>query len=186
MIQVNHAACESAAHRAAVISSESAARQRAEGDTHTRCSTHAVRGSTLELQQPRSTRTRSASNQADPRVVWRDGPGPLVPSLPSPQALVSAQTGHISNGKSCNLNQASRWNTKAAGPHSLPPQPLPSRGPLIAASCHRPTRRATMRRKRPRLAPSRRLKARRYALPCLAPLSLLRDAAKPAQAYDVS
>ncbi|OAG16314.1 hypothetical protein CC77DRAFT_1078442 [Alternaria alternata] len=122
LIHLNHAACDSAAHRAAVTWGESDACQHREGDTQA-CSR---RDKCRELRARRCKRTRAL-------CVWRLDCRSTVAihcSLHTRSSARSERT-HV------------KGNSGPARPsHSLPPQPLPERGPLISAQSHRPIRRA--------------------------------------------
>lgn len=162
LIHLNHAACDSAAHRAAVTWGESDACQRREGDTQA-CSRR-DKCSSLEAPEGAMQRAMCTMVQADPRAVCvaRSLPGH---SCPFTAALAARST------RARQLAERTLVQGAIRAPRLIRclPQPLSSRGPLIAASCHRPIRRPTKAPKRPRLAPSRCS----YAVPCLVLLSLL-------------
>ena len=133
LIHLNHAACDSAAHRAAVTWGESDACQHREGDTQA-CSRR-DKCSSLEAPERQVQRATCKTVQADPRAVcvWRLDCRSTVAihcSLHTRSSARSERT-HV------------KGNSGPARPsHSLPPQPLPERGPLISAQSHRPIRRA--------------------------------------------
>jgi hypothetical protein len=132
LIHLNHAACDSAAHRAAVtwanqtpVSTERVTHRPALDATSAAASRHQS-DKCRELRARRCKRTRAL-------CVWRLDCRSTVAihcSLHTRSSARSERT-HV------------KGNSGPARPsHSLPPQPLPERGPLISAQSHRPIRRA--------------------------------------------
>jgi hypothetical protein len=94
---------------AAVTWGESAACQHGEGDTQAMARRSK---SCLEAPELAVQRAMRKKVQADPRGVWREYGGPLVPSLGAPQAPVSAQREHISKANLAILTTAGWYGTR--------------------------------------------------------------------------